>query len=146
MIQALTYYFDMWAPGYHGKVLGYKAVADEYRIPRETFRRRTKGRLVGLAGHLIRGKNQLRIFTEDEEEELAGHITKFAQAGFPFTPAEIRSLAFEFAEVNKIEGFSDSCGKAGRKWLRCFMKRHKGLTLQTPKLLSVYRANVLIQK
>ena len=44
MIQALTYYFDMQAPGYHGKVLGYKAVADEYRIPRETFRRRTKGR------------------------------------------------------------------------------------------------------
>ena len=72
------------------------------------FRRRTKGRLVGLAEHLIGGKNQPRIFTKDEEKELAGHITKFSQGGFPFTSVEIRALAFEYAEVNEIDGFCES--------------------------------------
>ena len=127
-IQALTYYFDMWAPGYSGKSW-YKVVADEYRIPRKTFRRRKKGRLVGLVGHLIGGKNQLRIFTEDEEKELARHISKFAQTGFPFMPTEIRRLAFEYVEVNEIKGFNLGSRKVARKWLGCFMDRHKGLTL-----------------
>ena len=72
-----------------------------------------------------------------------GHIAKFAQAGFPFTPVETRSIAFEFAKLNSIQGFSPkSLGKlAGRKWLRGFLSRHDDLSISTPKLLSVYRAN-----
>ena len=73
--------------------------------PEKTFRRRVRGPLTGLFGHLSGGKSYPRIFTPEEEEELAEHISKFAQSGFPFTTVEIRGLGFEYAQERGIEGF-----------------------------------------
>ena len=56
MRNALVFYFSQRAPGYIGKVYGYKHVADAHEIPRETFRRRIKGPLTGLFGYLAGGK------------------------------------------------------------------------------------------
>ena len=56
MRNALVLYFSQRAPGYKGKVYGYKRVADAHHIPRETFRRRVKGPLTGLFGYLAGGK------------------------------------------------------------------------------------------
>ena len=56
MRDALTLYFSQRAPGFRGKPFGYKRVADAYQIPRETFRRRVKGPLTGLFGHLAGGR------------------------------------------------------------------------------------------
>ena len=140
MRNALVQYFSQRAPGYTGKKFGYKKIADAYSIPRETFRRRVRGPLTGLFGHLSGGKSYPRIFTPEEEEELAEHISKFAQSGFPFTTVEIRGLGFEYAQERGIEGFSGMKKVAGRKWFKGFMSRHAGLTLKSPKLLSVYRA------
>ena len=113
-----------------------------YGLPRETFRRRTlPGPLQGYCGYLSGGKDIPRVFTVEQEAELAGHIGMFAQAGFPFTPQEIKLLAYEYAVKNNVEGFSEMKQEAGRKWLRGFMRRHKSvLSLKTPKLLSIYRA------
>ena len=79
------------------------------------------------------------MFTPEEEHEFAEHIGKFAQAGFPFTPKEIRELAFEYAHLNGIPGFNDMTKTAGYKWLRGFLRHNKQLTIKTPKLLSIYR-------
>ena len=119
MKDALVYFFVMQSASYSGPRFGYKTVAKLYGIPPETFCRRTTGLLKGFYRHLSGGKGVPRIFTPDEENELAGHITKCAQAGFPFVPIEIRSIAFEFAEQNRKQGFSPkSLGNlAGRKWL-----------------------------
>ena len=140
MKNALIMYFSQRAPGYTGAVFGYKKISGIFGIPRETFRRRLKGPLQGLFGHLSGGKDVPRIFTTNEEIDLAGHISSFAQSGFPFTPVEIRSLAFEYAEERGIEGFSAIHSNAGRKWFNGFMRRQDGLALKSPKLLSVYRA------
>ena len=56
MRNALVLYFSQRAPGYKGKVYGYKHVADAHHIPRETFRCRVKGPLTGLFRYLARGK------------------------------------------------------------------------------------------
>ena len=56
MRNALVFYFSQRAPGYIGKVYGYKRIADAHEIPRETFRRRIKGPLTGLFGYLAGGK------------------------------------------------------------------------------------------
>ena len=56
MRNALVLYFSQRAPGYKGKVYGYKRVADAHHIPRETFQRRVKGPLTGLFGYLAGGK------------------------------------------------------------------------------------------
>ena len=53
------------------------------------------------------------MFTPEEEHELAEHISKFAQAGFPFTPKKIRELAFEYAHLNDILGFNEHQGTNG---------------------------------
>ena len=140
MRNALVQYFSQRAPGYSGKQYGYKKIAEAYHIPKETFCRRVRGPLTSLFGHLSGGKDFPRIFTTEEELDLARHISLFAQAGFPFTTTEIRSLGFEFAEERGIEGFSVVKKVAGRKWFKGFMNRHSGLGLKSPKLLSVYRA------
>ena len=69
-----------------GPRMGYKAIADFYRLPCETFRHQTTGELKGYYGHLSGGKNMPKVLTSNEEIELASHIRKFAQAGFTFTP------------------------------------------------------------
>ena len=85
------------------------------------------GPLTGLFGHLSRGKDYSCIFTSEDEEELAEHISKFAQSGFPFTTVKIQGLGFEYAEEWGIEGFSAIKKVAGRKWFKAFMKRHAAL-------------------
>ena len=130
MKDALIYYFSMQSSLYAGPRFGYKTVTKLYGLPPETFRRRMTGPLKGFYSHLSRGKDVPRIFTPDEETKLAGHIVKFAQAGFPFTPVKIRPIAFDFAELNSIQGFNPkSLGKlAGRKWLKGFLSRHDDLS------------------
>ena len=56
MRNALVLYFSQRAPGFTGKPFGYKCIADAYKIPRETFRRRIKGPLRGLFGHIAGGR------------------------------------------------------------------------------------------
>ena len=111
-----------------------------YDLPRETFRRHTTGELKGYYGHLLGGKDTPKILSPDQENELAGHVGKFAQAGFPFTPSEIRDLAYEYADLNGVEGFNKMKKRAGHQWLQGFLKCHKELSIKTPKLLSVYCA------
>ena len=82
-----------------------------------------------MFGHLSGGMSYPRIFTPEEEEELAEHISKFAQSGFPFTTVEIRGLGFEYAQEWGIEGFS-GIKKVVQKWFKGFMSRHAGLTLK----------------
>ena len=140
MKQVLQYYFMIKSPSYEGPRMGYKAIADLYGLPRETFRCCTTGEFKGYYGHLSGGKNMPKVLTPNEEIELASHIGKFAQAGFPFTPSEICTLAYEYAGTNGICGFSSMNKQAGHKWLYGFMKHHKELTIKTRKLLSVFRA------
>ena len=56
MRNALVLFFSQRAPGYKGKVYGYKRVADAHHISRETFQCRVKGPLTGLFGYLAGGK------------------------------------------------------------------------------------------
>ena len=49
-------------------------------------------------------------------------------------------LAFQFAHVNGIPGFSETTNIAGQKWLKGFLKCHPKITLKTVKNLSIARA------
>ena len=61
MRNALILYFMQKAPGYRGKKYGYKAIADAYSIPRETFRRRLSGPNQGFFGHLAGGHGNTQV-------------------------------------------------------------------------------------
>ena len=140
MQNAVSTYFAQYHPSFTGPRRGYKAIAQDFQVPAETFRRRIRGPFQGFMGHISGGKGLPRIFDIEHETELAQHIQKFAEAGFPFTPKEIRTLAFEYAVANDIQGFSLIHKEAGKKWLKNFIKCYPNLTNKSPKLLSVYRA------
>ena len=46
-------------------------------------------------------------------------------------------LAFQYANVNNLTGFSDSKQAAGRKWLKGFLARHPTITLKKARNLSI---------
>ena len=72
-----------------------------------------------------------KVLTPNEEIKLASHIGKFAQADFLFTPSEICTLAYEFADSNGIARFSSMNKQAGCKWLCGFLKHHINLTMKS---------------
>lgn len=76
----------------------------------------------------------------DEEDELVQLILTFARSGFPLTKRKVRSLAHQFARLNGITGFSCQSNKAGKKWLKLFLKRHPVVRVKRAHNLSVNRA------
>ena len=80
-----------------------------------------------------------KMFSEDETS-LATTIKKFQLSGFPLTIGRVCQLAYQYARVNNIPGFSDERQTAGRKWLRGFLVRHPDITLKKAHNLSIARA------
>ena len=54
-------------------------------------------------------------------------IKDYSLLGFPFTGREIRAIAYEFAEENHIQGFSELKEMSGAKWFGLFLKHHDEL-------------------
>ena len=71
---------------------------------------------------------------------LASTIRQFQLSGFPLTVGRVCQLAYQYATVNQIPGFSNEKQAAGRKWLNGFLKRHPEITLRKAQNLSIARA------
>ena len=67
-------------------------------------------------------------------------ILKFQRAGFPLTVSKVQSLAYQYAELNGINGFSSKSKKAGRKWAKFFLKRYPEIRIKKASNLSIARA------
>ena len=76
----------------------------------------------------------------EQEDELANLIKRFISSGYPLTPWKIRLLAYKFAKVNKIRGFSKIHEAAGRSWWRCFRLRYPEFKVKPAKNISLFRA------
>ena len=57
-------------------------------------------------------------------------IKDYSLLGFPFTGREIRAIAYEIAEENHIQGFSELKEMAGAKWFDLFLKCHDELCVK----------------
>ena len=71
---------------------------------------------------------------------LASTIKRFQLSGFPLTVGRVCQLAYQYATVNQIPGFSNEQQAAGQKWLNGFLKRHSEITLRKAQNLSIARA------
>ena len=58
-------------------------------------------------------------------------IQEYSLLGFPFSPREIRTIAFDFADENGLKGFSDTKGSAGPHWFAAFLKRWPQLKVKS---------------
>lgn len=113
-------------------------VADHFGVPRTTFKIRLRHPEWGY-GSRSGGKGESRLFTAEEENEIAALILKFNDAGFPFTPKEVRELAYELAEEN---GYKVSLKKeeVSYNWINKFLERHPEISVKNASEMSLYRA------
>ena len=79
-------------------------------------------------------------FKTEDEDELTKVILKFQKSGFPLTLSKVCSLAFQYAELNHIKGFSTKTKKAGHKWAKFYLKCYLEIRVKKAKNLSIARA------
>jgi len=117
----------------------YHRVAKDFGVPRRTLQRHFK-MLVLEPGRQFLGRYRATLSSEFEKE-LVHHAVDLQQRYFGLTPLEMRRLAFQLADKQKIDHqFNISKQMAGLKWLRGFMLRHKELALREPEATSLSRA------
>lgn len=82
-----------------------------------------------------------RVFTTDQETELATYIKQMESRLFGLTTKNLQKLAYDLAEKNNISHRFDTSKKmAGRIWLENFLKRNPDLSLRKPEPTSAARA------
>lgn len=77
----------------------------------------------------------------DQEKEIIDHIVNMEGRFFGLTTRDVRHIAFEVAERNKIpHNFNKKVCLAGKDWLYGFRKRHPEISLRIPEATSAARA------
>ena len=79
-------------------------------------------------------------FTSEDEKELTNLMVNFCWSGFPLSKNKLCRLAWEYANMNGITGFSARKEKAGHKWLKGFLRHYPQLKPKKAKNISVNRA------
>ena len=89
---------------------------------------------------LVDPKLWLTLNFPTDEQSLAQTIERFQLSGFPLMIGCVCELAFQYAYVNGIQGFSEETQLAGWKWLQGFLSWHPQITLKKACNLSIARA------
>lgn len=119
------------------KGMGVKKTAQEYGVPVSTLWRRARATGEDFSPKLGRGT----VFGSIHERDLENYLLKMEALGFGLSRKDVKSLAFDFAEKNKIKHFFNKHSKsAGRYWLAGFLSRHTKLSLRKAEGLSRARA------
>ena len=106
-----------------------------YGVPRRTLSRHIKGE-VRKPGNLGRFGC---IFSTEFEEAIVMHAVKLQRMLFGLSTMDLRKLAFDIAENQKIPN-SFKNGMTGKGWLRGFMVRNPDLCIRSPEPTSLSRA------
>lgn len=125
--------------------MGYRRASNAYNVPQTTLERKVKeARQKELSSEAAAEKRLGRyktVFSEVQERELVEHILFLEERLFGITLSDLRTLAFDLAEMNCIpHGFSMEKKMAGKEWLYGFLKRHPTLSLRGPESTSMARA------
>lgn len=106
-----------------------REVGRSFNIPEATLRDKLKAN--------INTKTKLGrkpVFNDEQETSIANHVVKLANMFFGITPIELRRLAYQFAEANKITHRFDGEKKmAGQDWLELFLRRHPEISIRKPE-------------
>lgn len=124
--------------------MGYMKAAVTFNVPKSTLQDRVnKFRQTNdLISSTSKGLGRFKpIFSSEQEHCLVEHVLLMEKRLFGLTYKDLRGLAFQFAEANKIEHTFNRASKiAGEDWLSGFMKRHPQLSLRAAEPTSVARA------
>ena len=84
-------------------------------------------------------QNLFILFSADEDG-IAEWTCAFQNASFPLTVSKLRSLAYQYAKLNNIKGFSLKNEMASCTWAKCFLRRYPHIKVCQATNLSVARA------
>lgn len=89
-----------------------------------------------------------QVFTSEEENDLEEYLSFSARLNYGLNKNEVRVLAYQYAVANdkKMPEQWKIAKKAGREWLRWFLKRHLTLSLRKPEATSLGRSTSFNKK
>ncbi|KAJ4430341.1 hypothetical protein ANN_22557 [Periplaneta americana] len=112
-----------------------KSASKMFNIPRTTLRDRLKA---SNTEKPALGRKPL--FSEEQEKELRDHLLLLSKLFYGFSITELRRLAFDLAEANKIpHSFNRVTKLAGPDWVYGFLKRNPEISLRKPEATSLNR-------
>lgn len=115
-----------------------ESVSQRCGIPRRTLRNHLK------SGSTKRVLGAKPILTEQQENDLAEKIIRFAQRGFPLTSKVLRRSVYKFCErLNIQHKFNKDKQLAGKEWYRAFLRRHPNISRRKAQQLNPARAQKL---
>lgn len=117
--------------------------SDTFGVPVSTLFRRCKKNNGNIRQLATKQLGRFRpTFTKEQETDLKTHILNMEKRLFGLTIADLRTLAYQYAEKNRIShGFSHVEKMAGRDWVDGFLKRNKEISIRVPENTSSARAS-----
>lgn len=126
--------------------MGAPKAATTFSVPQTTLERRFK---IFKEDPTITGAEASKkslgafkaIFSKEQERELVEYIMRMETLLHGLTGTEVRSIAFQLAEKNKIKhNFNTDRKLAGSDWLKAFLNRNPDLSVRIPESVSVARS------
>lgn len=119
------------------KEMSIKRASVVFGVPRTSIHSRLKRQGINPVRNLGRFKP---VFTEQMEIELCEHIIHLERLFYGLSTADLRRIAFQFAEANKINHpFNKNRKLAGKDWVSSFLKRRGNLSIRRPEATSIAR-------
>lgn len=111
---------QMAVDDYRADLVTYEEAERIYGVPRKTISNKVRQLHMGCVGHP-------RVYTEEEEEELAKELLQSAGQGVKITATTVKAFikAFNNASGKLITQFID--GEPGDDWTYAFLHRHPEL-------------------
>lgn len=120
-----------------------RAAARNFDIPESTLRDHLKGNNEEVLAERAPKKDNLGrnpVFTREQEQEIVDHVVTLGNLFYGVTPRELRRMAFDFAEANRLpHKFNAELKLAGKDWLMSFQKRNPQISLRQPEGTSINR-------
>jgi len=92
--------------------------------------------------HLAPNYGHSKIFTIEQEQQLAQYLETCSSMFHGLTPRNVRKLAYEMACMNNLaipQKWVDK-QQAGEDWFTAFLKRHPSPSVRSPEATSLARA------
>lgn len=101
-----------------------------FNVPRSTLTRRVESLTIDDPDIKKRMLNFRTVLTHEQEKEILDHILAINSTSRGLTRKDVRSLAYQLAERDKVKhNFNNQEKLAGKDWLTGFRKRHPELCL-----------------
>lgn len=119
------------------KEMSIKRASVVFSVPRTSIHSRLSRQGINPVTNLGRFKP---VFNAQMELELSEHIIRLEKLFYGLSTADLRRIAFQFAEVNQISHpFNKDRKMAGKDWLMSFLKRQGNLSIRRPEATSIAR-------